>query len=209
MRMPRPRRAPTPSSISGKPQPRPVEAAGNPQVQRTRKALRDGLLALLERNALDQVTHQQLAAQAKVGYASFFRHYSSKEMLLREIVQEQVACLLQAAVAAVDASDTYAGCLVLCRRVDDNRAVWATLLRRAPELLREELVRLSIKMRPRKNRDQKFVAVELGTRVGVASTIEIIRWWMDAPDSLTVEQAAAVLNRMVVAPALATPPSCA
>jgi len=183
--------------------PQPAEATSNPQVQRTRKALREGLLTLLGSKPLDQVTHQELTACAKVGYASFFRHYSSKEMLLREIVQEQVSQLLQATVAAVDTGDTRAGCLMLCRHVDANRAVWTALVASASEMLREELVRLTVQHRPRKNRDQKWVSVELGTRVGVASTIEIISWWMKNPQSLTVAEAAGILDRMVVAPALA------
>jgi AcrR family transcriptional regulator len=178
--------------------------ASNPQVQRTRQALREGLLLLLEHKSLDEVTHQELATHAKVGYASFFRHYASKEMLLREIVQEQIARLLEATVPAVDNGDSYAGCLALCRYVDENRAVWTTLLRSAPELLREEFVRLAMQIRPKKNRNQKLVAVELGTRMGVASTIEIIRWWMEHPGSLNAVKTADILNRMVVAPALAS-----
>lgn len=179
-------------------------AAGNPQVQRTRKALREGLLLLLQHKSLDAVTHQELAAQAKVGYASFFRHYASKELLLREIVQEQVARLLEATVPAVDNGDSHAGCLALCRHVDQNREVWTTLLRSAPEPLREEFVRMTMRTRPQKNREQKWVAVELGTRVGVASTIEIIRWWMEHPRSLNAAKTAAILDRMVVGPALAS-----
>ncbi|AXQ30493.1 TetR/AcrR family transcriptional regulator [Solimonas sp. K1W22B-7] len=178
------------------------DAASHPQVQRTRQALREGLLSLLKDKPLDQVTHQELASRAKVGYASFFRHYSSKEVLLREIVQEHVTRLLAATVPVVDDKDTHAGCLVLCRHIDQNRDVWSTLVRAAPEMLREELIGLTLQKRPRKNRDQKWVAVELGTRVGVASMLEIVRWWMDDPQSLTVQQAAEVLNRMVVAPAL-------
>lgn len=190
-----------PSQMPKKTAPPPASAS-HPQVQRTRQALRDGLLALLDSKPLSQVTHQELTARANVGYASFFRHYSSKEILLNEVVQEQVARLLEATVPAVDQGDTYAACLVLCRYIDENRRIWATLVRSAPELLREELVRLTMQKRPRKNKDQKWVAVELGARIGVASTIEIIRWWMADPDSLTVKQAADVLNRMVVAPAL-------
>lgn len=180
----------------------PPDTASHPQVRRTRQALREGLLALLEDKPLEQVTHQELAARAEVAYASFFRHYSSKEALLREIVQDQVTRLLEATVSAVDGEDSYAGCLVLCRQIDRDRKVWSTLVRAASGMLREELIRLTLEMRPKKNKDQKWVTVELGTRVGVASTIEIIRWWMDAPQSLTVQQAAEVLNRMVVAPAL-------
>ena len=180
----------------------PIDATGHPQVQRTRQALREGLLALLDKKSLADVTHQELAAKAKVGYASFFRHYASREELLREIVREHVTRLLAATVPVVDAKDSYAGCLVLCRHIDQNRATWSTLVRAAPEMLREELIGLTLQKRPKKNRDQKWVAVELGTRVGVASMLEIVRWWMDDPQSLTVAQAAEVLNRMVVAPAL-------
>lgn len=175
----------------------------NPQVERSRKALRSGLLKLLARKNLEQITNQELVASAKVGYATFFRHYASREELLNDLVRQQFIKMIEASATLVDEENTLAACLALCRHVDANRTVWRILLRRARSQVRDECIRVTSLHRPRKNRDQEWIPVQLGVQVGVASTLEIISWWMDHPKAFSVETAAEALNRMVVAPAFA------
>lgn len=191
------------SSMPGRKRPSPADKRRvNPQVQRTRKALQEGLLALLGRKPIEQITNQELAAKAKVGYASFFRHYSSKEELLREIIREQIGRMFEVTVPLADSGDTGAACLSLFQCVDQNREAWTVMLKRALGELREELIRMTPQRRPQKNRNQNWVPLDLGVRIGVASTIEIITWWIEHPGQLSIGAAADVLNRMVVEPAL-------
>jgi len=52
---------------------------------RTRRALREALLGLIETRAFEQITIREIAARAGIGYATFFRHHASTEALLDDL----------------------------------------------------------------------------------------------------------------------------
>ena len=55
---------------------------GDARQVRSRHALHQALLALLEEKPFDQITVREISARAGTGYATFFRHYPTKEALL-------------------------------------------------------------------------------------------------------------------------------
>jgi AcrR family transcriptional regulator len=177
-------------------------AKTNPQILRSRRALREGLLALLERKKVDEITVQELATKAGVGYATFFRHYASTEQLLAEIAAEEIRQMMEIIVPLEDPKDTLAACVALCEYIDARRAVWAALLKNADRALRAEFVRHAALRHPPKIRKKAPFSPELGARVGVAATMEIVSWWLERRHHMTPAQAAAVLDRLVVAPAI-------
>jgi AcrR family transcriptional regulator len=177
--------------------------SSNPQVLRTRRAIRDGLLAILARKPLDMVTNRELADAAGVGYATLFRHCLSKEDLLHEIAEEQITQIIELTVPILDAQDTRVACLALCRHVDEHRATWRALIHNAQSKLRDEFIRLAIARRPPKIKQQNSLSIELGAHAGVAATLEILAWWLRQPEPIPSAEIAAILDRIVVAPALA------
>ncbi len=73
------------------------------RVKRTRSALAEALLELADERRFADVTIRELTERADVGYATFFRHYSSKEALLLDVlggVVDDLADLLQPAAEA-------------------------------------------------------------------------------------------------------------
>lgn len=114
-------------------------AAHDPRLARTREALRDALLGLLEQKPFEQITIRELAANANVSYVTFFRHHPTKESLLHDIASEQVRCLSDLMLPAIDARDTRAASIALCVYVNERRKLWSTLLTGgAAAVLREE-----------------------------------------------------------------------
>src|SRR5262245_24216580 len=95
---------------------------------RSREALRTGLLELLQRKSLEQITIRDIVARADIGYATFFRHHPTKESLLRDLAADQIDGLVNMALPALDAVDSRAACLALCAYVHERRALWSTLL---------------------------------------------------------------------------------
>ncbi|HWT51264.1 MAG TPA: helix-turn-helix domain-containing protein, partial [Caulobacter sp.] len=61
---------------------------------RSRAALTEGLLSLLEETAFDQITVQEIVQRAGVGYATFFRHFADKQALLNSLAAEEIRGLL-------------------------------------------------------------------------------------------------------------------
>jgi AcrR family transcriptional regulator len=182
---------------------RPTEGVDT-RIVRSREALRSGLLSLLEKKQFEQITIRDIAAQAKVGYATFFRHHPSKEDLLSEIATEEIQQLMSLTLPLLDARDTRVSCLALCNYVEQHRLLWSVLLAGgAAAALRAELIRLAKQWAP-KVRTSHWIPVELGTVYGVAAAIEILSWWLHQPaGEYSAEQVAEFLDRLVVAPATA------
>jgi AcrR family transcriptional regulator len=166
--------------------------------------LRRALLALVERNQLDQISIRDIVAEAGVGYATFFRHHASKEELLNEIAAEQVGSLMALTLPLLDPTDTRVSCLALAKYVDKHRALWSALLTGgAASALRAEFIRLAQESAANV-RSSEWIPVELGAVYGVTATIEILTWWLRRPaGEYTPEQVAEFIDRLVVAPATA------
>ncbi|MDR3417199.1 MAG: helix-turn-helix domain containing protein [Nevskia sp.] len=187
-------------SHRGKTAPAPLDT----RMIRSRDALRRGLLALLERKQFEQITIRDIAAEAGVGYATFFRHHPSKEDLLGAIAAEEIAQLMELTLPLLDSRDTSISCLALCTYIDRHRTLWSALLAGgAAATLRAEFIRLA-KEGASRVRSSRWIPVELGAVYGVAATIEILAWWLHQPaGAYSVEQVAGYLDRLVVAPATA------
>jgi AcrR family transcriptional regulator len=184
--------------------PRPSPAT-DARMLRTREALRRALLDLLERQPLEQITIRDIAAEAGIGYATFFRHHASKEELLNEIAAEEIGRLMELTMPLLDVSNTRVSCLALCRHVGEHRAAWTALLAGGGSAtLRAEFIRLAATGASRV-RNAGWLPVELGAVYGVTATIEILGWWLRRPvGEYSAEQIAEILDRLVVAPAVGT-----
>ena len=58
------------------------------RVLRTRRLLREALIALVISRGYEPVTIRDITQEAQVGYKTFFRHYESKDALLQSIIDE-------------------------------------------------------------------------------------------------------------------------
>jgi AcrR family transcriptional regulator len=59
----------------------------DPRVLRTRKLLREALIALIPEKGFDAITVQDITERATLNRATFYLHYTDKQMLLDELVQ--------------------------------------------------------------------------------------------------------------------------
>jgi len=170
---------------------------------RTRAALRRALLKLLELKHFDQITVRDIAAEARIGYATFFRHHESKSELLEDIAEEQIGNLMALAVPLLLAADTRGSCLALCRYVDEHRAIWSALLTGgAAGAMREEFLRQAMQLGSVQVQRSGWLPVELGAIYGVGATVEILAWWLRQPRDFTMERIAEIIDRLVVTPAV-------
>jgi AcrR family transcriptional regulator len=66
----------------------------DPRITRTRKLIRDALLALLAEKSFETINVQDIAERATINRATFYAHYSDKFALLNALVREDVAARL-------------------------------------------------------------------------------------------------------------------
>jgi AcrR family transcriptional regulator len=176
-------------------------AAKDARAVRTREALQDALLQLLQEKPFDQVTVRDIAARAEINYATFFRHHATKESLLHDIAAEQVRKLAALMLPSLDISNIGAAALALCHHVESNRALWSTLLTGgAANILREELLTIARASAESRSDPNAWVPAELAISCHVSGTIEVLTWWLRQRQPERAERVAQLLEHIVLQP---------
>jgi AcrR family transcriptional regulator len=172
---------------------------------RSALALREAFLALLERKSLDQITIREICAEAGVHYATFFRHHQTKEALLDDIARDQIAHLNALTLAIRGADDYKAGFRALCEYVSDHRALWSSLLNGgAGGTMREEWVRLSLRVAAAEAPLNSWLPTELGTICAATLIAETMAWWVAQPEeAYSVDEITSILSRLLAASIMA------
>lgn len=177
-----------------------AEATDARQV-RSRKSLNDALLELLEEKPFDQLTIREISARAGIGYATFFRHYETKEALLSDVASEEIAGLLAMAIPILDRESSYESTLALCRHVDRHRKLWSALLAGgASGIVREEFIRQARTLPNEFQRTKSWLPVDLSVVHGTSSMVDGLAWWLTLGEDLSAEEIARILHRLIIAP---------
>jgi AcrR family transcriptional regulator len=170
---------------------------------RTQQALRAAFLTAIETKSLEEVSIRDIVAAAGIGYATYFRHYSSKADLLQAVVADEIRELVNLTLPPIDQHDTLASSLAMFRYVEEHRALWSALLTGgAAGTIREELAKEARRRVPADIPPDVTLPVELGVVVGVAGTIETIAWWLRQEPPVSVERAAEYHDRLILRPAM-------
>ncbi len=163
---------------------------------RTDHALRHALLALLERKPLEQITIREIAAEAGVHYATFFRHHPTREALLDHVAADQIDRLVALALPVQETTDTETAFVALFDYVSQHRTLWTTLLTGgAAGAMREELLRTARELAVHRAPQDSRLPVELATICTVSVIVETISWWLrQPPKACSSDSAARILH---------------
>lgn len=176
----------------------------DPRAVRSRQALLEALLKLLEVKPLDQITIRDITAEAGVGYTTFFRHHPTKESLLNDVAADQIGYLINLSMPVMDAHDIRAGSAALFAFVKSHRPMWTTLLTGgAAATIREEFIRQAREVAKVRMPPGGPLRAEAGVLLIVSGTIELLTWWLRQADPLSVEQIAEIHDELVVSPIIA------
>lgn len=168
---------------------------------RSRKALNAALLALLEEKPFDQITVREITGRAGTGYATFFRHYPTKEALLADVATEEIGGLLAKTVPILRDANSYESTLALCRYVSGHSGLWSALLTGgAAAIVRREFIRQALGLEEKERNKRDWLPSDLGVVYGTGSTFDILAWWLSQDHTHTPEQIATILHRLVIAP---------
>lgn len=167
---------------------------------RSRNALHGALLDLLQETAFDQITIREISARAGTGYATFFRHYPTKEALLGDVAAEEICTLMTMTASMMAGPDRFASVLDLCNYVDAHRTLWSALLTGgAAAIVREEMMRQTVSLGDERQ-CPSWLPPELARRVGVSSAIDVLVWWLEQKERYSPDQVAVILDRLVIGP---------
>lgn len=173
----------------------------DPRIRRTHKALGGALLELINERSFDQITIREITARAGVGYASFFRHYSSKDALLGVLADGEIRGLIERTLPALLATDTRTAALALCRYVVEHAGIWSALLTGgAASMVRQEFLRQASEVDASAFSPLPGLPSDLAIIHAVSSTVEILSWWLPRRHDYGAEQVAEILERLIMIP---------
>jgi AcrR family transcriptional regulator len=113
-----------------------VAKAEDKRVRRTKKAVREALLRLMQAKPVARVTAAELCREADVNRNTFYAHYSTPEDVLAEIEGE----FLTGLVDMLESTYAEGGVtLAMCKEIDSNRERWRSMWHGHPELLSRAL----------------------------------------------------------------------
>ncbi|MET0238764.1 MAG: TetR/AcrR family transcriptional regulator [Sphingobium sp.] len=174
------------------------------RMQRSRRVLRDALLILLQEKPFDQITVREITARAKVGYATFFRHFASKDALLHDLAAGQISDLIDMAVPVLFIANSRESCLAMCAYVHERRSLWFALLTGgAASTVRNEFIRQARIVTSKAPTRSNWLPGDLSTVWATGGCIDVLAWWLAQRDSYSVEQVAEIIDRLVVGPIVA------
>jgi AcrR family transcriptional regulator len=180
--------------------PAPPSSLKDARAARSKEALHTAFFALIERKPLEQITVREIAAEAAVHYATFFRHYGTKEALLDDVAAKQIGRLVALTLPVLDQVDRRAAVVALCRYVNEHRTLWAALLRGgAAGTMREELLRLSRNVAVERAPAESWLPLDLAVSSSVSLIFETLAWWLaPAHGSVPIDRVAETLDRLLL-----------
>ena len=168
---------------------------------RSRKALTGALLSLLEEKSFDQLTIREISARAGTGYATFFRHYPTKEALLSDIASDEISALLRLTTPILHGGQRYGSVVALCNYVAEHRNLWSALLTGgAAGILREEFIHQGRKLAENEPPAPNWLPSDLAIVHGTGGTIDLLAWWLTQEEFHEPEEMAGLLDRLILAP---------
>lgn len=177
------------------------------RMQRSRRVLRDALLALLEEKPFDQITVREITARARVGYATFFRHFASKEALLHNLASGQIAALFELTLPMLFVTSSREHCRTMCAYVNERRTLWTALLTGgASGTVRDEFIRQARQYASSQSdrRALGWLPSDLVVVWVTGSTIDVLAWWLGQKDQYSVENVAEFIDRLIIGPTMAS-----
>lgn len=171
------------------------------RITKSRRALQRALLDLVAEMPFDDVTVAAITTRAGIGYATFFRHYPSREALLAEIADDLIGQLLVLIAPLVLAQDTGQAARALTGFVDARRPLCRALLVGAGEAMRQDITARAIAAAGTAEAPVlDGLPRELGIIHGVASTLTILRWWLEQDRPQGAAAVADILDQLVFCP---------
>ena len=180
------------------------DAPNDARQVRSRNALCGALLDLLQETSFDHLTLREITARAGTGYATFFRHYPTKEALLGDVAAEEITVLMGKTALLLTGADRYLSILDLCNYVDQHRMLWSALLTGgAAGIVREEMLRQAKLIGEEDHRQcPEWLPSDLAARFGIGASIDLLTWWLEQDEAYTPEEIAVMLDRLVIGPIL-------
>lgn len=173
------------------------------RILRTQRRLTDALVKLTLERSFEALTVRELTERAGVGYATFFRHFASKEALLERLLEDTLDDLLGQLGPDAAALDPLSTGTVVFRHAQRHADRYRVLLRTgdAADLLgrclRLSTDKLSETFVPKPG---GVVPFEVAVHHLVHSFVGLVAWYLDAGLPYPPERMGEILEQLILEP---------
>ena len=168
------------------------------RIVRTRKALSEAIISLTLTSGYENVLVKDITRYADVGYATFYRHFKSKDELLRYALKYALE-RLQEAVEPMD--NLYDEAVAMYNDVRKRRSFYQVYLQLSHDNeIRQEILQdvVELFLRRYKSHDGSCIPMEVAVNHVIASAGELMRWYLDHMEEYSPEQVAAIHCELVL-----------
>jgi AcrR family transcriptional regulator len=175
------------------------------RIERTERALAAALVRLTLSRTYDEISIRDIAAEAGVGYATFFRRYPDKDALLLAVVDlvldEMLDLLLPLAADRSAAGGRVLGTR-LFRYGAEHAEVCRVLLRaRHVPAIREQIARRGHAAAEHAGAVQgRGIPIEIGVHHLVSVSMSLLEWWLERGMPYSPRRMGVVYDALVLAP---------
>jgi AcrR family transcriptional regulator len=175
------------------------------RVQRTHDRLRQAMADLILQTGYESITIRDITARAGVGYATFFRHYSTKDALLLDLLQRSIQDLARLLPPGVDADPAEEGRVIFAHAAQHDQ-LYHILLRGGGTLaLLEEIQTAAVAevMGRFAGQREPAIPLEILAHHLVASIIALIGWWLQRGQPYPPQRMGQIYAEMIMQPFVA------
>ncbi len=170
------------------------------RVKRTQQLLAKALIALTLEKGYEAVTIRDITEYADIGYATFFRHYTSKDALLHD-VSDVVLAELNALLSVSSDNGVIGESLFVYVREHANiiRVLLSShgtssLLQRIIEITTQDVLNKNAPL------EGSIVPVEIAAYHLITSSIALIQWWLEHDMPYSPERMGIIYHTLIMEP---------
>lgn len=168
------------------------------RILRTRKALGDALISLMLQEDYEAISIRRLTEFANIGYATFYRHFKSKNELLFFILS---SALKELEDSFMPEMTTYDESVLLFKHIQENRSLWlagTSLPMEHPTLkaIRKILARIITERYEAKS--ASTIPLDLLVNYLIKSAHDMARWYLEHGNDYSPDQMATIYNQLVL-----------
>ena len=170
------------------------------RVQRTRRLLQQALIELANQHDYNQITIRDITQAAQVGYKTFFRHYESREALMKAIIEAFVAKFQQAALPSNKPDAVRQNTLMMLQVARENSRMYRAILNSsaASELLQPALA-MAYQDGQQFSGSSRIPSTLIGHHFAT-SMMSFLKWWLDNEDAYSEEEMIDFINQLLIRP---------
>jgi AcrR family transcriptional regulator len=171
------------------------------RVRRTRRALAAALIHLTSDRPYHSIQVRDITDQADIGYATFYRHYNSKDDLMLAVFAE-VTAELETSASKPDGEYFEQEGRLIFEHVQKYEGLYCSILQSQNFVEQlKHLLAQRVKEHVQDHTptlDAVAFPVEVAANHMVAGLIGLIEWWLNKDMSLPVEEMGRIYARLIV-----------